>query len=76
AKGFFFVTLEDETGFVNVIVRPPDFERNRRVLVQAPFLWIEGPVSAEQGVWNVKGRSFRAMDLAGMATAPPSHDFR
>ena len=33
AKGFLFLTLEDETGLVNVIVRPDLFERDHAVLV-------------------------------------------
>lgn len=65
AKGFFFLTLEDETGFVNVIVPPKVFEREHRVLTQAAFLEVEGAVGCEQGVWNVRGRRFRALALDG-----------
>lgn len=61
AKGFFFVTLEDETGFINVIVRPQLFEPNRRVLVGAPFMLIEGELSLEQGVANVQGKRFEEL---------------
>lgn len=65
AKGFFFLTLEDESGFVNVIVPPKVFEREHRVLTQAAFLEVEGAVGCEQGVWNVRGRRFRALSLDG-----------
>ncbi|MEZ4437317.1 MAG: error-prone DNA polymerase, partial [bacterium] len=65
AKGFFFLTLEDETGFVNVIVPPKVFEREHRVLTTAPFLLVEGAVGCEQGVVNVRGRRFTALTLAG-----------
>ena len=46
AKGFVFLNLEDETGLVNVIVRPPLFHRYRLALVNEPFLLIEGTLSA------------------------------
>jgi len=42
AKGHLFVTLEDEEGLVNLIVRPDVYERYRDVLRNAPLLWIEG----------------------------------
>jgi len=42
AKGFLFLTLEDETGLVNVIVRPDQFDRFRRLLTDAPLLRVDG----------------------------------
>lgn len=69
AKGFFFLTLEDETGFVNVIVPPQVFERHRPVLTRAPFIEVEGAVSREQDVINVKGRRFTALDVRGASQA-------
>ncbi len=42
AKGFLFLTLEDETGLVNVIVRPDQFDRFRALLTEAPLLRIDG----------------------------------
>jgi error-prone DNA polymerase len=42
AKGFCFVTLEDETGLANVIVTPTLFERHRRLIVRSPLLVVEG----------------------------------
>jgi len=42
AKGFVFLSLEDETGIANVIVTPQLFARNRLVLVTEPFLLVEG----------------------------------
>ncbi|MCA9537446.1 MAG: error-prone DNA polymerase, partial [Myxococcales bacterium] len=76
AKGFFFLTLEDETGFVNVIVPPDLFERHRTVLSQAGFLQVEGPVATEQGVWNVKGRRFEALTVEGTEHLPRGVRFR
>src|SRR5262249_19176636 len=42
AKGFVFLSLEDETGIANVIVTPGLFARQRLVLVTAPMLMVEG----------------------------------
>ncbi len=76
AKGFCFVSMEDETGFMNIIVQPKIFERFWPVIVRSQFLEIEGPVSAEQGVWNVKGLRFTNLAPKGAQYTPASHDFR
>jgi error-prone DNA polymerase len=72
AKGFLFLTLEDETGLANVIVRPDLFERQRGILVQSAVLEIEGVLQTQEGL------SVRALDASpfgeGMAVA--SRDFR
>jgi error-prone DNA polymerase len=47
AKGHVFITLEDEEGLVNLIVRPDVFERYRDVLRNTPLLWIEGRLQRE-----------------------------
>ena len=47
AKGHVFITLEDEEGLVNLIVRPGVYERYRDVLRNAPLLWIEGRLQRE-----------------------------
>ncbi|MCA9527309.1 MAG: hypothetical protein KC549_13550, partial [Myxococcales bacterium] len=74
AKGFFFMTLEDETGFVNIIVRPRDFDRHRLLLSRAPMIGIAGVAGHEQGAYTVQGRRFFALDPGELA-APRSHDF-
>ena len=53
AKGVHFVTLEDEYGLMDVIVRPDVYERYRRVLHQAGLLLVEGAVQRRDGVVNV-----------------------
>jgi error-prone DNA polymerase len=75
AKGFFFITLEDETGFINVIVRPQVFEARRRLLVSAPFMYIEGVLGLEQGVANVQGRIFEELGF-GEVTVPKARSFK
>src|SRR6185436_18288021 len=42
AKGFVFISLEDETGIANAVVRPDLFERRRMVINEEPALCIVG----------------------------------
>jgi error-prone DNA polymerase len=76
AKGFCFVTLEDETGLANVVVTPTLFERHRRLVVRSPLLVVEGILQEEQEVLNVRGRRFAALSQEAGAAFVPSHDFR
>lgn len=76
AKGFCFVTLEDETGLINVVITPKLFEQHRRLVVRSPLLVVEGVLQEEQGVLNVRGRLFAALSREAGAAFVPSHDFR
>jgi error-prone DNA polymerase len=62
AKGFVFLTLEDETGLVNVIVNPAVYERNRRVIRAATSLVIEGTLQKDQGCIDVLAKRFWPLD--------------
>jgi error-prone DNA polymerase len=73
AKGFVFLNLEDETGLVNVIVRPPLFHRHRLALVNEPFLLIEGTLQRQDNVTSV--RAERLAPLRHRLASVPSHDF-
>jgi error-prone DNA polymerase len=73
AKGFFFLTLEDETGFANAIVTPAHFTAHRPLLVSAPALVIEGVLQRLEGTIAVKADRFFHLDEVAV---PPSHDFR
>ena len=42
AKGFIFISMEDETGIANVIVTPDSYERDRLVVTRSKFLLVEG----------------------------------
>jgi error-prone DNA polymerase len=75
AKGFFFATLEDEAGFVNVIVRPDRFEANARLLRTAPVLVVDGRLQNDQGVVNVLGERFASLAPVAGAEHVGSHDF-
>ncbi|MGH7898168.1 MAG: error-prone DNA polymerase [Candidatus Binatia bacterium] len=73
AKGFLFLTLEDETGTSNAVVTPKTFERNRALLHTSPLLLVEGTVQNVDGVLHVRGRRFEPIEVGG--ATPPSHDF-
>jgi error-prone DNA polymerase len=74
AKGFVFLTLEDETGIANVIIRPDLFMDTRATVVNAPYLLVEGILQIQDGVTSVKAERMQA--LAANAPDPQSHDFR
>lgn len=74
AKGFVFLTLEDETGIANIIVRPDLFSGQRAAIVGAPYLIVEGTLQIQEGVTSIKAD--RVVPLTGGEPAPESHDFR
>jgi error-prone DNA polymerase len=74
AKGFVFITIEDETGFANAIVSPKTFAREREVIVETNALIIEGIVQNQRGVVAIKADKFTP--IAGRPAAIDiSHDF-
>jgi len=70
AKGLVFLTLEDETGLVNVIVRPDVYEKHRRTIRQSMTLIIEGQLQKVDGCVDLLARNFWSFEhgkvLAGM----------
>ena len=77
AKGFVFITLEDETGFANAIVTPPRFQRHRALLVSSNALIIEGVVQNQQGVVSIKADRFEPLSsgAGALRAVDISHDF-
>ena len=73
AKGFVFLSLEDETGIANVIVTPQRFARQRVVLVSAPFLLADGILQKQDGVVSVRAIRVHALEVLDQHV--PSHDF-
>ena len=65
AKGFVFLTLEDETGLVNIIVRPDVYERNRRIVRSSQALVIEGVLQKDQGTLDIIARRFWPLETSG-----------
>ena len=54
AKGFVFLTLEDETGIANIIIRPDLFAEQRLTVINEPFLLVEGMLQNQEGVTSVR----------------------
>ncbi|HJQ21928.1 MAG TPA: PHP domain-containing protein [Gemmatimonadaceae bacterium] len=75
AKGFVFLTLEDETGMVNIVVTPKRFERQALLISTTPLLLVRGVLQIEQTVVNVRGEKFRALQAEVGAEYARSHDF-
>jgi error-prone DNA polymerase len=65
AKGMLFITLEDEEGLSNLIVRPDVYERYREALRNAPLLWVEGRLQREGQVLSVLVQRARPLPPGG-----------
>ncbi len=63
AKGFCFLTLEDETGISNAVIVPDVFQRHRALIHTASLLLVEGPLQMVDGVIHVRARRFRRLSL-------------
>ena len=74
AKGFCFLTLEDETGTSNAVLTPRYFERFRAALHGAALLEIAGPLQNVEGVIHVRVRELVPLRASG--DLPRSHDYR
>jgi error-prone DNA polymerase len=74
AKGFVFVSLEDETGISNVIVTPRLFEANRLLITEEPFLLIEGRLQHVDHVIHIKAERIHRLEHDSL-TGAPSYDF-
>jgi error-prone DNA polymerase len=73
ARGFLFVSLEDETGVSNAIILPDLFNARRLTIVDEPFLLIEGILQNQRGSVSVKASRVEALRVD--AAAGVSHDF-
>ena len=74
AKGFVFLTLEDETGIANIIVRPDLYAEQRATIIGEPYLLVEGTLQIQEGVTSIKAE--RLHGLGGRGPEVESHDFR
>jgi error-prone DNA polymerase len=74
AKGFCFITLEDETGHANAIVRPALFELSRLVINLEPALLITGRLQNEQGVIHIMAETITGLPDLGLP-AGSSHNY-
>jgi error-prone DNA polymerase len=76
AQGVTFMTLEDETGFVNVVLWPSVFARYAVLAKTATFLGITGTLQAQQGVVHLVADRLWKPKLGRAPASTPSRDFR
>ncbi|MBU2624927.1 MAG: error-prone DNA polymerase, partial [candidate division Zixibacteria bacterium] len=76
AKGFLFITLEDETGFINIVMMPNMTKKYRRIVVNSSVLLVRGNVEHKDGVINVIGRDFLPLQFRSSEMRVKSRDFR
>jgi error-prone DNA polymerase len=73
AKGFIFISMEDETGIANVIVTPNLYDQDRLVVTRSKFLIVEGSLQNQDEVIHIKAT--RLIPLSDGALNVQSHDF-
>jgi error-prone DNA polymerase len=76
AGGTIFLLLEDEWGFVNVVVHKTLVEANAEVVKRAPFVLVQGRLEKESGAINVVGRKFRGLTVGEGRFVHRAHEFR
>jgi error-prone DNA polymerase len=86
ASGVTFMTLEDETGFVNVVLWKRVFDEHGVIARTQGFLGVAGRIQSHEGVVHLVAESLFVVDLAGLPTStaeqpgpvpvPQSRDFR
>ncbi|MFB6352186.1 MAG: OB-fold nucleic acid binding domain-containing protein, partial [Bradymonadaceae bacterium] len=74
-SGVVFVTLEDETGFANLIFWPDVYKRYESIAKTQHFLGVTGEVESEEGVTHIVVESIWRPDLEARPEHGGSHDF-
>jgi error-prone DNA polymerase len=80
AKGFAFLTLEDETGLINIVLLPHIYEQFRLEILANPLLHVCGTLEKVEGVLNIKALTLKGLPVERMlkatpAATPPAYDF-
>jgi error-prone DNA polymerase len=73
AKGFVFLSLEDETGIANAIISPQTYEKFHLIVVHQQFLLLEGELQNQENVISVKVEAVWPLSIGRLETS--SHDF-
>ena len=71
AKGFAFITMEDEEGMLNIVIRPDVYERYRQVCIFNPVLIVEGVLQKRDGTLNVLADTISPHRPDGERPVPP-----
>jgi error-prone DNA polymerase len=74
AGGTIFLLLEDEHGYVNVVVPQPLVAPNEEVVKRAPFVLVQGRVENDGSAISVVGRRFKELDVGALTHR--AHEFR
>lgn len=69
AKGHVFLTLEDETGLVNIIIRPQVYQQHRQTLRGSSLLVIDGQAQRRDGALHVLAQQVTALETTGAERA-------
>lgn len=73
ASGLIFLTLEDETGYANIIVMPQVYEEYRQVVLEPKFIRVSGTVQNQDGIVHLKAEHVEALLVSSAQIT--SHDF-
>jgi error-prone DNA polymerase len=73
AKGLIFLTLEDETGNANVIIKPDFYNENRMIVLNEKFVKVSGTVQNQDGVVHLVAKAISRLEVTAAETS--SHDF-
>jgi error-prone DNA polymerase len=76
ARGFCFLTLEDETGTANAVLTPDTFNRFRDTLHDAALVEVSGPLQKVEGVLHIRVKKLAPLLRETPTTLPASHDYR
>lgn len=76
AKGFVFLTLEDETGLINVVVKPNLVKKCRRAIITSSILLVKGKLEKHEGIINIIGEEFSPLEFPQNSVKFESVNFR
>ena len=74
-NGMVFMTMEDETGMINLVVRPDTFERQRALIISENLLMVRGKLQRQGEAMSILARQFFPLSL-GKPLETSSRDFR
>jgi error-prone DNA polymerase len=75
AKGVVFMTLEDETGFVNIVVWERVFQEYKLIAKTAPFLGVTGKLQVQSGVTHLVAEDLWIPEMSLAPREVRSRDF-
>lgn len=70
AKGFMFMSLEDETGIGNVIITPQFYQQNVEKIIRSRYVRVSGVVQNQSGVVHIKARAIEPVNMNAPQISP------